>query len=50
MQRPSRRPGERALAWLVTGSAGHLWSAAADLALFGLRYLLARLTRRGPSG
>jgi hypothetical protein len=32
---PLRRgPAERLQAWVITGPLGHLWSVAADLALF----------------
>ncbi|HEX5910528.1 MAG TPA: hypothetical protein VFY44_08535 [Thermoleophilaceae bacterium] len=40
---PLRRgPLERARAWLVCGPLGHLWSAVADLAVFGIRSALKR--------
>jgi hypothetical protein len=43
------RPTDRLAAWLVTGPAGHFWSAAADIALLWVRYGWARVTRRVPS-
>ena len=46
---PRRRPAERLAAWLVTGPLGHLYSAVADLAVFGARSLRARV-RRGRTG
>jgi hypothetical protein len=44
------RPTDRLAAWLVTGPAGHFWSAAADIVLLWVRYGWARATRRPPSG
>jgi hypothetical protein len=40
-----RSPGERLLAWIVTGPLGHLWSAVADVTLLLGRYLASRLRR-----
>jgi hypothetical protein len=42
------KPTDRFAAWLVTGPAGHLWSATADITVLWLRYGWARLTRRLP--
>lgn len=41
-----RRAPERAAAWLVTGPLGHLYSVVADLAVFGIRSLRARVRGR----
>ena len=38
-----RGPGERLVAWAVTGPLGHLWSAVADVTLLWIRYTLARI-------
>jgi hypothetical protein len=43
-----RSPAERALAWLVTGPLGHLWSVSADVVLMWSRWWLARLRDRRP--
>jgi hypothetical protein len=40
------RQTDRLAAWLVTGPLGHLWSAAADIAVLWARYGWARATRR----
>jgi hypothetical protein len=46
---PVRRPAaEKLHAWIVTGPAGHLWSALADMVLIWARYLAHR-ARRGHS-
>jgi hypothetical protein len=42
-------PRDRLAAWLVTGPAGHLWSAAADIVVLWVRYGWARATRRTPA-
>jgi hypothetical protein len=42
-------PRDRLAAWLVTGPAGHLWSAAADIVVLWARYGWARATRRTPA-
>jgi hypothetical protein len=39
---------ERALAWVVTGPPGHLWSVSADVVLMWSRWSLARLRGRAP--
>jgi hypothetical protein len=41
-----RRLPERALAWIVTGPLGHLYSVLADLAVFLAREVAARARRR----
>lgn len=43
---PVRSRPERALAWLVTGPPGHLWSAVADLTSFFVRSLVTRARAR----
>jgi hypothetical protein len=44
---PLRRgPAERALAWVVTGPLGHLWSVVADVGLFVLGSLATRAMAR----
>jgi hypothetical protein len=45
-----RRPGERLLAWIVTGPPGHLWSAVADVAVLWVRYGLFRLRTLAGAG
>ncbi|MGE5635668.1 MAG: hypothetical protein ACM3UV_01830 [Nocardioidaceae bacterium] len=45
-----RGPAERLDAWLVTGPAGHFWSAAVDLALILARLGWARARGRDPYG
>lgn len=45
-----RGPGERVAAWLVTGPAGHTWSAVADLTVLWGRYGWARARGRDPFG
>jgi hypothetical protein len=37
-----RSPAERLQAWLVTGPAGHLWSAVADAVVLLVRTGIAR--------
>jgi hypothetical protein len=37
---------ERAVAWVVTGPLGHLYSAVVDLAVFVVRPLIGRARRR----
>jgi hypothetical protein len=45
-----RSPGERLLAWIVTGPVGHLWSVVADVGTFAGGLLAARAKQlvRGP--
>ena len=45
--RPAAAPPSALAAWLVTGPLGHLYSAVADLAVFGVRSLRGRLRRLG---
>ena len=47
---PRRGAAERLAAWLVTGPLGHLYSAVADLAVFGARSLRGRLRGRSRGG
>lgn len=46
VETPRRGPLERALAWVVTGPLGHLYSVVADLAVFAARSLVGRARRR----
>jgi hypothetical protein len=39
------RARDRAVAWIVTGPLGHLWSAGADMTLIWARYLCQRARR-----
>jgi len=44
---PLRRPrGERIVAWVYTGPAGHLWSAVADLTVLWVRWIWAEARKR----
>jgi hypothetical protein len=42
-----RPPAEQLQAWIVTGPAGHLWSAMADITLIWTRYLANRVRGKG---
>ena len=43
---PDRPIAERALAWIYTGPAGHLWSPAADIATLWAKWIARRALAR----